>query len=78
MVVVEFKARREAEEKANKAVKIMNDWAYSRAMTSNNQESEVMIIGKQYGTHPPIVKVGNDKIRIVREMKVLGVIFDNQ
>lgn len=56
----------------------MNDWAYSRAMTSNNQESEVMIIGKQYGTHPPIVKVGNDKIRIVREMKILGVIFDNQ
>lgn len=37
-----------------------------------------MIIGKQYGSHPPIIKVGNDRVRIVNEMKILGVIFDNK
>lgn len=35
-------------------------------------------MSKQYGSHPPIIKVGNDKVRIVNEIKILGVIFDNR
>lgn len=61
VVVVEFKTREEAEEKASKAVKIMNDWAQSRCITLHNNQSEAMIIRRQYETRPPIVKVGNKK-----------------
>lgn len=78
VVMVEFKSRNEAESNVNEVLNIVNRWARRSKITLNNEKSEFMIVGKQYGNHPPGIKIGNDKIKIVNEMRILGVIFDNK
>lgn len=78
VILVEFKARKEAVEKVNKVIKVIYNWAQDARIVFNKDKSEYMIIGKQYGSRPPIIQVGSDKVRIVNEMRILGVIFDNK
>lgn len=78
VVLVEFKARNEAEEKGNIVLKAIDQWARHHGIALNRDKSEFMIVGKQYGSHPPCIMFGKEKIRTVKEMKLLGVIIDNK
>lgn len=78
VVMIEFKARKEAEDKANEVLSNICKWSRQCHITLNNDKTEGIIFGKQYGSHPPSIKAGKDKVRIVNEMRILGVIFDNK
>lgn len=77
-IIVQFKSRKDAQEKTKRVLKITNDWVVSKGITINNDKSQAMIIGKQYGTHPPILQIGSSRIRTVNEIKLLAVIIDNK
>ncbi|KAH9377701.1 hypothetical protein HPB48_022932 [Haemaphysalis longicornis] len=78
VIIVQLKSRKDAEEKTNRLLKISNDWAVGKEITINNDKSQAMTIGKQYGTHPPILQIGSSRIKTVNEMKLLRVIIDNK
>lgn len=78
IVIIEFNSRKEVEEKASAVLNTIIKWSRRSHISLNNDKTEGIIIGKQYGNHPPSIKVGNDRVRIVNEMRILGVIFDNK
>lgn len=75
---IKFRSRKEVEEKATKALTLINQWAHQKGITLNKEKSEYMIIGKQYISHQPQIKIGQDKIKMVNEMKILGVVLDTK
>lgn len=78
VLIIKFKSRKDAEEKADKMIRIIEEWSKEKGIIFNKDKSNYMIVGKQYTSHQPQIRMGMEKIKLVQEMKILGVIIDNK
>lgn len=77
-IIVKAKSRNSLETKANQVLQQAFTWAQDMNLTFNTDKSNFMIIGKQYESHPPQLTIEGKRLKIVKELKMLGVIFDTK
>lgn len=61
VIVLKFKSRKDAEEKAGKTVATIDEWSKEKGIAFNKDKSNYMIVGKQYTSHQPQIRIGMEK-----------------
>lgn len=77
-IIVKGNSKRTLQEKANKTLNIIYNWGNAKNIEFNAMKTEFMILKGKYSKSPPVLKLGKEKIKMVQEMKILGVIIDEK
>lgn len=77
LILVTGKTRREIEFLTKQIMGKINIWSKDNKINFNPKKSQFLLLGPDYQKRPPIVKLEEKTIRNVKELKILGVIFDS-
>ncbi|XP_040062787.1 uncharacterized protein LOC115322806 [Ixodes scapularis] len=79
VVVIEGNSRRELEERTIEILQEIGQWTSERKLYLNYSKCKCLIItrGELYKKRPPIIKFHDHKLEIVKQLKILGVIYDS-
>ncbi|XP_040068031.1 uncharacterized protein LOC120841246 [Ixodes scapularis] len=79
VVVIEGNSRRELEERTIEILQEIGQWTSERKLYLNYSKCKCLIItrGELYEKRPPIIKFHDHKLEIVKQLKILGVIYDS-
>ena len=61
----------------NMRLNIINEWCNANKLLINRNKSEVMIITNKHVTSIPDVRIGQDKLKVVKHFKYLGINIDD-
>lgn len=75
-LTVSGKTRLQLEMTANSALNLIYNWSTEHHIHFNIDKCKFLLIGRHYIKRPPTIKLGHQNIRHVKELKILGVIFD--
>lgn len=72
------KTRKNIEDSANRTLDEISQWGKQHNLEFNPSKCKFIIIGSKYHKRPPLIKINNNNIKCVKELKILGVTFDPQ
>ena len=73
-LVLEGRDDKELENQAQRACKIIQNWADRKGQPLREDKSKFMVVNKQQ--HDPYMEINGTKLEVAKEVKVLGVIWD--
>lgn len=77
-IVANGKSRKEIESKANASLRIIEEWAIKNKIIFNTSKCNFLLVGTAYQKRPPVIRIFNKSIQNVKELKILGIIFDTK
>jgi len=77
-VLTKGKSPSEAEAFANSGLAKIEKWAKDNKMQFNESKSKAMLITRKKNTESVNIYINNRRLDILKEMKYLGIYFDNR
>lgn len=69
-------SRKQLEDLANSTLRNIYSWSERNNLRFNTRKCEYLVVGKKYTSKPPKLVLAGEAIKCVKEIKILGLIFD--
>lgn len=77
-LIIKGPSRAHLEKTGNELLDKIHHWAIANKLCFNPQKCQSLVLGNKYASKPPKLRLGNNCIKDVSELKILGVLFDKQ